>query len=213
MDFSFSPEQESLRKKLIAFANESLNPGAAEREKAAVFSRDLWKRCADAGILGLAVPEEFGGQGHDPVTVAAAMEALGYACEDAGFLFAMGAHMFACAAPLVKFGTAEQKARFLPALCDGTLVAVNSMTEPEAGSDMGAIAATAERCGDVYKISGEKTMGTNGPVADLALIFAATAPEKGCTKRSPGSSSTRDRRASPSPRRSRRSGTAARRSA
>lgn len=175
MDFSYSPEQSALRKRIVAFATTELeNDRASERDRLQEFSRDLWQRCAAHKLHALAVPETYGGAGMDSLSTAIAMEAFGYGCEDGGLVFAVGAHHFATAIPIAHFGTDRQRAEFLPGLCDGSLVGVNAMSEPGAGSDLGSIAATAVREGAVYRLNGTKTLGTNGPVADLALVFAVT---------------------------------------
>ena len=179
MDFSFTEEQTILRKEIVRFAQLELNSGIAERDRQQIFPRDLWLKCGGMGLQGLAVPEEYGGAGLDGLSSAIALEALGYGCRDGGLVFAICAHLLSCAIPIWKFGTAEQKDRYLPGLCDGTLIAVNAMTEPGSGSDAFAMTTRAESDGDVFRINGTKTFSSNGPVADLALVFAITDAEKG----------------------------------
>jgi alkylation response protein AidB-like acyl-CoA dehydrogenase len=179
MDFSFTEEQTILRKEIVRFAQLELNSGIAERDRQQIFPRDLWLKCGGMGLQGLAVPEEYGGSGLDALSSAIALEALGYGCCDAGLVFAICAHLLSCAIPIWKFGTAEQKDRYLPGLCDGTLIAVNAMTEPGSGSDAFAMATRAESEGYGFRINGTKTFSSNGPVADLALVFAITDAEKG----------------------------------
>jgi len=107
------------------------------------------------------------------------LEALGYGCRDSGLVFAIGAHLLACVVPIWKYGSEEQKHRYLPGLCSGTLIAVNAMTEPGAGSDAFSMSTRAEGDGDGFRLTGTKTFGSNAPVADLALVFAVTDSEKG----------------------------------
>ncbi len=87
------------------------------------------------GLLGLPFPDEYGGRGADPLTTMLAFESLGYGCRDNGLIFSLGAHLWSGVDPIVRFGTADQKARWLPGLCDGTMIAVQAMTEPGSGSD------------------------------------------------------------------------------
>ncbi len=179
MDFSFSEEQEDFRRAVLAFAERHLTASDANDDLAGTFDRDAWKHCAEFGIQGLPVPEEYGGQGADPITIALAMEALGYACSDNGLLFSLGAQMWSCEIPLVGFGTEEQKSRYLPGLCDGSIIGVQGMTEPNTGSDAFAMTTRAELVGDEYVLNGAKTFITNAPVADIFIVFAVTDPTKG----------------------------------
>jgi alkylation response protein AidB-like acyl-CoA dehydrogenase len=104
------------------------------------------------------------------------MEALGKACRDNGLVFSLNAQMWAVELPLLRFGTEAQRRRWLPALCRGELVAAHAMTEPGSGSDAMALATRAVRDGDAYVLTGTKTFVTNGPVADLVLVFATVDP-------------------------------------
>jgi alkylation response protein AidB-like acyl-CoA dehydrogenase len=136
-------------------------------------------KCGGMGLQGLPVPEEYGGSGLDPVSVSVALEALGYGCRDGGLTFAICAHLLACVVPIWKHGSEEIKRRYLSDLCDGTLIAVNGMTEPQTGSDAFAMKTRAVRDGDGYRITGTKTFSSNGPIADVALLYAVTEPTKG----------------------------------
>jgi alkylation response protein AidB-like acyl-CoA dehydrogenase len=179
MDFSLSEEQTGLRDSIVRFAREELNAGAAERDREQAFSRELWKKCGAMGIQGLPVPEEYGGSGLDPLTCAIALEALGYGCHDGGLVFSLCAHLLSCVVPLWMHGNEEQKKRYLPGLCDGTLVGVHAMTEPNSGSDAFALRTRAEPDGSGFRINGTKTFISNGPVADLVIVFAMTDAAKG----------------------------------
>ena len=179
MDFSLSEEQTGLRDSIVRFAREELNAGAAERDREQAFSRELWKKCGEMGLQGLPVPEEYGGSGLDPLTCAIALEALGYGCHDGGLVFSLCAHLLSCVVPLWMHGSEEQKKRYLPGLCDGTLVGVHAMTEPNSGSDAFALRTRAEPDGDGFRINGTKTFISNGPVADLVIVFAMTDASKG----------------------------------
>jgi alkylation response protein AidB-like acyl-CoA dehydrogenase len=179
MDFTLSQDQQTLRKETIRFAQNELNNAVVQRDQAQTFPRDLWLRCGQMGFQGLPVPEEYGGSGADALTTAIALEALGYGCHDSGLVFSICAHLLACVIPIWKFGTTEQKQRYLPSLCDGTLIAVNAMTEPGSGSDAFSLRTNAVQDGDNFRINGTKTFSSNGPVADLAIVFAMTDPKKG----------------------------------
>lgn len=178
MNFSLSEDQQTLRENIIRFAQSELSPGAAERDAAHAFSRELWLKCGEMGLPGLSVPEEYGGAGLDPVSVVIALEALGYGCEDSGLVFAICAHLLACVTPIWKHGTEEQKRRYLPDLCSGRRIAVNAMTEPESGSDAFNMKTHAVADGDDWIIRGAKTFSSNGPVGDLAVLYARTDPDK-----------------------------------
>lgn len=179
MDFAYTEEQDRLRKDIIRFARQQLNAGAAERDERHEFPRDLWAKCGAMGLPGLPVPVEYGGLGLDPLTTAIGLEALGYGCEDSGLVFSICAHLLACVVPIWKHGSEEQRQRFLPRLASGELIAVNAMSEPGAGSDAFAMTTRAVADGSGWRLTGTKTFASNGPVADLALVFAMTDPQKG----------------------------------
>jgi alkylation response protein AidB-like acyl-CoA dehydrogenase len=174
MDFSFSPEQQEYRDAVIAFARRVLAGDVGEREPRGEFSRKLWRECAEFGILGMPFPAEFGGSGTDVLTTMIAMEALGYGCRDQGLLFSIHAHMWSVAMPVLSFGTAEQKQRYLPKLCDGSWIGAHGMSEPDSGSDAYSLRTRAEARGDHFVLNGTKMFVTNAPVADLFVVFATT---------------------------------------
>ncbi|MCC7140556.1 MAG: acyl-CoA dehydrogenase family protein [Candidatus Eisenbacteria bacterium] len=178
MDFSISEEQKALRDSIVQFARKELNQNLIERDREQQFPRDLWTKCGEMRLPGLAVPEEYGGLGLESLDTAMALEALGYACEDSGLVFSICAHLLPCVVPIVKYGTEEQKRRWLPGLSNGELIAANCMTEPNTGSDAFAMITKAVPDGDGYRITGTKTFSSNGPVADLLVLFALTDAEK-----------------------------------
>jgi hypothetical protein len=179
MDFTLSKEQLALRDNIVRFAREVLNKDVTERDRAQEFSRELWKKCGEIGIQGLPVPEEYGGSGLDPLSCAVALEALGYGCHDGGLVFSLCAHLLSCVVPISQFGTEAHKRRYLPGLCDGTLVGVHAMSEPGSGSDAFALTTRADAEDGGYRINGTKTFISNGPVADLVIVFALTDAKKG----------------------------------
>ena len=179
MDFAINEEQKALRDAIVRFARAELNKDVAARDRDQVFPHDLWLKCGEMRLQGLAVPEEYGGLGLDPLSTAMALEALGYACEDSGLVFALCAQLFPCAVPIWKYGTESQRRKYLPRLCNGTTIAANCMTEPNTGSDAFAMATRAAPDGSGWRLNGTKTFSSNGPVADLLVVFAMTAPDKG----------------------------------
>ena len=179
MDFTFTSEQKLLRDSIVKFARGELNHDVIERDRAQTFSRELWRQCAAVGLLGLPVPEEYGGSGADPLSCAIALEALGYGCCDGGLVFSICAHVLACVVPIWQHGSAAQKDRYLRGLCDGTLIGAHAITEPDSGSDTFAMRLRAERAGSGWRLNGSKTFISNGPVADVVVLFAVTDPDKG----------------------------------
>ncbi|MGE3539952.1 MAG: acyl-CoA dehydrogenase family protein [Candidatus Tectimicrobiota bacterium] len=179
MDFSLTEEQTLLRNNIIRFAQQVLNEGVIERDRGQTFSRELWRKCAEIGLQGLPVPEDYGGSGLEALSTAIALDALGYGCHDSGLVFSLCAHLLSCVVPLWQHGNEEQKQRYLPGLCDGTLIGVHAMTEPGSGSDAFALHTRATQDGNGYRINGTKTFISNGPVADLVIVFAVTDPDKG----------------------------------
>jgi alkylation response protein AidB-like acyl-CoA dehydrogenase len=176
MDFSLTSEQQLLRKEIIAFSRATLNAGVIERDRNQVFSRELWTACGAMGLPGLPVPESYGGSGLDPLSCAIALEALGYGCTDHGLVFSLCAHIMTAVIPLWKFGTEDQKRRYLPGLCDGTLIGLHAITEAGSGSDPFAMRTTARKDADGWRINGSKTFISNGAEAQVVIVFAVTDP-------------------------------------
>lgn len=179
MELALSAEQEALRENIVDFARQALSSGAAERDRAHQFPRDLWDKCGAMGLTGLPVPEDYGGAGLPPLSCAVALEAFGYGCADGGLAFSVCAHLLACVVPIWRHGDEAMKRHYLPALCTGQLIAVNAMTEPATGSDAFAMATRAERDGAGFRLTGSKMFCSNGPVADLAVVYALTDKTKG----------------------------------
>lgn len=143
------------------------------------FTPDEWKSCASLGLLGLSVPTEYGGSGCGFLATARAAEAFGRGAPDMGLVFAALAHLFACGMPIAEHGTAELRREMLPRLSSGEWVGANAITEEGAGSDATRLAARAERIGDDYALTGDKCFVSNGPVADVFVVYAMTQPELG----------------------------------
>ncbi len=179
MNFTISKSQKALREEVIHFAKSHLNEGVESRDRDQHFDRKLWEKCGEIGLQGLMVPKDFGGRGLDFLSMVVALEAFGYACRDNGFSFAIGAHLLACVLPIWKFGSKEQQAQLLPSLCDGSWIATNAITESQIGSDVFKMQTIAKLDGDGFILDGEKNYCSNAPVANLALVYALTNPEKG----------------------------------
>jgi alkylation response protein AidB-like acyl-CoA dehydrogenase len=175
MDFSWAADQAELHERALAFARGNLNT----QSPSSTFPADLFRRCGEFGFLGLCVPTSFGGLGLDALTTAYVIEALGNGCEDMGLVFAACAHLFACVVPVVEHGSEAQRSTMLPKLMSGEWVGANAITEAEAGSDVHALKTRAVREGSDYVITGTKSFVTNGPVADVFIVYASTQPRHG----------------------------------
>ncbi|MBX2798082.1 MAG: acyl-CoA dehydrogenase family protein [Myxococcales bacterium] len=176
MDFSWSEQQRDLYASTLDFARSELR---ASPEVGADFPRESWRRLGEMGLLGLCVPEDYGGMGLDAVTTARCVEALGRGCTDTGLVFSAAAHLFAAVMPIVEHGSEELKRRLLPKLASGEWIAANAITEAEAGSDVFALKATARPDGEHVVIDGAKSYVTNGPVADVFVFYATRDPAQG----------------------------------
>lgn len=172
-------EQKNFKQTAMEFARRELNEGAQERERKGEFNEAGWKKCAEFGIPGIIMPEQYGGLELDTMTCIATMEGLGYACLDSGLIFSLNSHIWTCEAPINKFGTDCQKERYLPRLIDGSIKGGHAMTEPDAGSDAFSMRCRAEKKGNRYLLNGSKTFITNAPIADILLVFAVTNPNQG----------------------------------
>jgi hypothetical protein len=172
-----SPEQAAFFDSVLEFARTLPRESTIERDREGEFSWEVWKRCADFGIQGLPAPEEYGGANADVVTTMLALEAMGYGCHDNGLVFSINAHLWTSVVPLWRFGTTEQRSRWLPGLCSGQLIGCHAITEPEAGSDAFGLKASARGVEGGYVLRGRKTFITNAPIADLLIVFARTSEE------------------------------------
>ncbi|HKF49650.1 MAG TPA: acyl-CoA dehydrogenase family protein [Terracidiphilus sp.] len=177
MDFTWTAEQQDLYTRVAEFVRGNLaRPSAAPEGD---LPREAWRLCGQLGLLSLCIAKEQGGLGANALTTAHAMEAFGRECRDMGLVFASAAHLFACVKPIAEFGSPELRSRTLERLASGEWVGANGITEEEAGSDVHALAASAVREGDFYVLNGIKSYVTNGPAADVVLVYARTNPEFG----------------------------------
>lgn len=180
MQFELTADQQALWTEIDGFARCELTGGAAERDREQRFAHELWRRCGTQRLQGAFIPEALGGRGLSPLDSAVALEALGHGCDDNGLIFSLGAHLCTVSLPMWKFGSAAQQERWMRGLCDGTLVGVGALTEPDTGSDaFGSMRTIARRDGDDWVIDGEKHFITNAAVADVVIVYAATDAAKG----------------------------------
>ena len=179
MDFALTDFENAYVEAVRGLADRLGNDKAAARDAEGGFSHAAWRRLAGIGLTGLPAPEPYGGQQASAVATVAALAELGAVCVDNGLMFALGAHLWACLDPIVGFGSEAQKRRWLPGLCDGTLIGAHAASEAEAGSDAAAIRTAARRDGDDWVLDGVKNFVTNAPVADLFLVSAVTDPARG----------------------------------
>src|SRR5919199_3233145 len=179
MDFGFSGEQLAFYDSVRRFASEVVEPGAHSRDVEGRFDRGVWDRLGEFGLLGLPVPEEYGGSGADIVTTCLALEALAEGGHDAGVGLSVGAHVTIGTVPIWLHGTEEQKRRYLPWLTSGRAIGAMAVTEPGAGSDTASISTRAVRDGDGWVIDGSKIFITNGSIADTVIVLAVSDPEAG----------------------------------
>jgi butyryl-CoA dehydrogenase len=172
VDFDLSSEQREIRELAREFAAHEIEPHAAEWDRGHIFPRDLFAKLADVGLMGVCVPEEYGGAGADFLSYMLVLEELSRA--DAGVGVTVAVHTSAVTLPLLAFGTEEQRARFVPPLARGEHLGAFALTEPEAGSDAGAIRTRAEPEAGGWRITGVKQWITNARHAGTFLLFART---------------------------------------
>ncbi|QRF24467.1 acyl-CoA dehydrogenase [Alicyclobacillus sp. TC] len=177
MNFEFTSEQQEIRKMVRDFAREVILPKAAEIDEKDEFPREIIRQMGNLGMMGLPIPEEWGGVGADFVSYILAIEEISYACAAIGVILAV--HTSVGTFPILYFGTEEQKQKYIPKLAQGEWIGAFALTEPGAGSDASSIRTRAVRDGDSYVLNGSKMFITNGGEADVYCVFAVTRPEKG----------------------------------
>jgi len=175
----FDEEHEELRETVRRFVQKEIAPNVDEWEAAREFPRELFSRCAELGFLGLKFPEELGGQGGTHLHDAVWVEELARSGGSGGVAAGLNAHASIAMPPIFKFGTEEQKQRWLPAGIAGEKIGALGITEPGAGSDVASLSTTARRDGDTYLVNGAKTFITNGVRADFLVCACKTSEEGG----------------------------------
>ena len=174
MDFDLTPEQRQIKDLAHDFAQKEIAPGARERDRAETFPAEILQKMAPLGLLGGPVPERYGGMGIDFISHAIITEEVGRA--DSSVRTTLSVQISLVELTILRFGTEEQKQRYLPKLCSGEWIACFGLTEPGYGSDAAGIAASATRDGDAWVITGRKIWISNGGPSKLALVFARTDP-------------------------------------
>src|SRR5215213_3000691 len=175
VDFALTEEQREIQALAREVAREEIEPHAAEWDREHSFPRDLYARLAELGLMGVCVPEEYGGAGADFLSYVLVLEELSRA--DAGVGVTVAVHTSAATLPILTFGSDEQKSRFVPPLARGEVIGAFALTEPDSGSDAGALRTRAERDGEDWLISGRKQWITNGGLGGTILLFARTDPD------------------------------------
>jgi len=177
LNFDLGDTVAMLRGQVEAFAADEIAPRAADIDRNNDFPADLWRKFGDLGVLGITVPEADGGAGMGYLEHVVAMEEISRASASVGLSY--GAHSNLCVNQIARNGNADQKARYLPALISGAHVGALAMSEPGAGSDVVGMRMRAERRGDRYVLNGSKMWITNGPNADVLVVYAKTDPAAG----------------------------------
>ena len=175
MDFQLSADQREIQALAREVAQAEIEPNAAAWDREHSFPAELYVKLAELGLMGVCVPEELGGAGADFLSYILVLEELSRA--DAGVGVTVAVHTSACTLPILTFGTEEQRERFVPPLASGEKIGAFALTEPEAGSDAGALRTRADADGDGWTITGAKQWITNGSHAGTFLTFARSEPE------------------------------------
>lgn len=176
MNFKLSEEHEMIRKMVRDFARNEVAPTAAERDEEERFDMDLFKKMAELGLTGIPWPEEYGGIGSDYLAYCIAVEELSRVCASTGVT--LSAHTSLAGWPVYKFGSEEQKQKYLRPMAQGEKIGAYGLTEPGSGSDAGGMKTTARLEGDHYVLNGSKIFITNGGIADTYIVFALTDPSQ-----------------------------------
>lgn len=175
MDFEITKDQEILRKDIIEFATNFLNdPQYYEK-----YSEEMWKRIAKFGILGITISPEYGGFGESYMTAAIAFETLGYACKNNGFTFVINNHIWVAQNLIYLYGSDYLKEKYLESMVHGKKIGAISITEADSGSDALSMKMIAKEEDDSYILTGSKMFISNGPIADIFIVFALTDSEEG----------------------------------
>ncbi|ENR29108.1 isovaleryl-CoA dehydrogenase 1 [Brucella suis CNGB 247] len=172
MNFGLGEEIEALRDTVRRFAESRIAPLAAETDRNNQFPMHLWREFGELGVLGITAPEDYGGAGMGYLAHCIAMEEISRASASIGLSY--GAHSNLCVNQITRNGSPEQRAKYLPKLISGEHVGALAMSEPGAGSDVVSMKLAAEKRGDRYVLNGNKMWITNGPDADVLVVYAKT---------------------------------------
>ena len=177
MPMELTREQLMIQKMAREFARKDLASQAAERDQKHEYPAESLKKMGELGLLGMLVPEEYGGEDMDTVSYALAMSEVAYACASTAVI--MSVHNSICCGSLLRFGSEEQKQQYLVPMARGEFIASFALSEPEAGSDPASMSTTAEKDGDFYVLNGTKRWITGGATSELFIVLAKTDPDAG----------------------------------
>jgi butyryl-CoA dehydrogenase len=177
MDLQLTDDQELLQRSVRKFAEAEVKPLAKDLDETGRFPHETFKKAAELGLTGIAMPEEEGGAGMDHISYAIVIEEISRVCASTGVILSVQNSLYCD--PIHHFGTAEQKQKFLVPFARGEKIGCYALTEPQAGSNAAALATKAVLRGERYVINGTKAWITNGGVADAAIVYVNTHPEKG----------------------------------
>jgi butyryl-CoA dehydrogenase len=177
MKLELNEQQKMIQKMVREFAVKEVAPIAAELDKKEEYPKKTLEKMAKLGLLGIIIPQEYGGAGLDTISYEIVVEEISRQCASTGVVTSV--HNSLTAWPIVKYGNDEQKKKYLPILAKGEKIGAFAATEPNAGSDLGAMTTTAKLDGKKYIINGDKTFITSGPEAGIIIVFAVTNKEAG----------------------------------
>lgn len=172
----WTAEQRELRERFREWHG-ALSEGHLADDRSSTFSRPRWDLVRESGLLRLPFDAAHGGSGHDLLTTMYVLEDLGYGCRDGGLLFSISTHIVSTGIPIQRFGSEDLRSRYLDAVCDGAAIGAHAISEPDAGSNAMHMETSATEDGDFFVLDGKKSYISNGPVADLFVVYARTDPE------------------------------------
>ena len=177
MDLGLTEEQKLLQRTVRDFAESEVKPLAKEIDESGHFPRETFRKAAELGLTGIAIPEQYGGAGMDHVSYTIVIEEISRVCASTGVILSVQNSLYCD--PVYRFGTEQQKEKFLAPFARGEKIGCYALTEPEAGSNAAALRTKAVLTGDKYIVNGTKSWITNGGAADAAIVYTNTQPEKG----------------------------------
>ncbi len=177
MNFDLTEEQLSVQKMVREFVAKEITPNAKQWDLEEYFPMDLWRKMGDLGIVGTSIPEEYDGVGMDYISHAIVAEELGYGCSSMRGSYSVNISLVA--KTILKWGTEEQKKKYVAGIATGEMFGCYGLTEPDSGSDAASMKSVAEKDGDYYIINGNKMWITHADQADVSIVFAKTDKEKG----------------------------------
>ncbi|HUO35122.1 MAG TPA: acyl-CoA dehydrogenase [Candidatus Acidoferrum sp.] len=177
MNLDLTEDQQLLQRSVREFAEAEVKPHAKELDETGHYPREFFSKAAELGLTGIAVPEQYGGAGMDHVSYSIVIEEIARVCASSSVILSVQNSLYCD--PILRFGTEEQKKKFLVPFARGEKIGCYALTEPQAGSNAAALTTKAVRKGDSYVINGTKAWITNGGAADAAIVYVNTHPEKG----------------------------------